>query len=283
MDFIHDVLKKAEQEGKIESRVLSWQHSAANAESKALNKVERDLPSYFLTLPEDVLNEIQIIHDNIQTLAEQQNLTVIGVASAQPNSGTSLVAATLSVVAARGCKASANGRFIQQRSHNAHDRATERGEQGVLLLDAQLRNPSAHKIFGLRADAGLSDYFHRDILPGSLINYIPDLHLNVITAGNESPEYHGQVDTARALSLVEFLKQEFSCVIVDLPPIIRFAEGKALAKLCDAVVLVVSSGRSRYPVVEEARRILDDAQVNVLGGIVTRRKFYIPDLIYRWL
>lgn len=279
MDFIHDVLKKAEQEGKIASRVLSRQHSAATAESKALNKVERDLPFYFLTLPENVLNEIQIIHDNIQALAEQQNLTVIGVASAQPNSGTSLVAATLSVVAARGCKASANGRSFQQRSHNGRDVA----EQGVLLLDAQLRNPSAHKIFGLRADAGLSDYLQRNILPGSLINYIPDLHLNVVTAGNESPKYHGQVDTARALSLVKFLKQEFSRVIVDLPPILRFAEGKALAKLCDAVVLVVSSGRSRYPVVEEARRILDDAQVNVLGGIVTRRKFFIPDLIYRWL
>ncbi len=210
MDFIHDVLKKAEQEGKIESRVLSWQHSAANAESKALNRVERDLPFYFLTLPENVLNEIQIIHDNIQTLAEQQNLTVIGVASAQPNSGTSLVAATLSIVAARSCKSSANGRFYQQRSHNVRDLAAEDAEQGVLLLDAQLRKPSAHKIFGLRADTGLSDYLHRDVSPRSLINYIPDLNLNVITAGSENPDYSGQVDKARALSLVEFLSQEFS-------------------------------------------------------------------------
>ena len=79
------------------------------------------------------------------------------------------------------------------------------------------------------------------------------------------------------------LKNQFEFVFLDLPPYLHSTHSKLLTRLCDGVVLVVQAGRTRWQTVAETRRLLEKANIPILGGVLNRREFSIPELFYRML
>ena len=72
-------------------------------------------------------------------------------------------------------------------------------------------------------------------------------------------------------------------IFIDIPPLLEYAEGITLSKLCDGVVLNVKSGSTRWESVQEAKGLLEKANVNILGTILNRRKSYVPDWVSKYL
>ncbi|NIR51882.1 CpsD/CapB family tyrosine-protein kinase [candidate division KSB1 bacterium] len=261
MDFIHEVLKKAEQEGKIDSNLVPWKSANRGNDANKEQNTDRGSAASFITFPDEILDEVQIILDNIRSVAKKQALRIIGVTSPDSKAGTSTLATMISLIMARN----------------------QNPGSETLLIDAQLRNPTLHEFFRLSLSPGLFDYLQDQISHDSIINDFDQFNLNVITAGQAHKDFAVQLISEKLNNLLQKLKQKFECIFLDIPPVLRFAEGLSLSKLCDGLILVVRSGHTRGEAVEETKRLLKTAEVNVLGGILNRREFFIPEKLYRFL
>jgi Mrp family chromosome partitioning ATPase len=72
-------------------------------------------------------------------------------------------------------------------------------------------------------------------------------------------------------------------VIIDAPPILADVTGVALSRKVSGVVLVVEAEKTRAPIIEQARRVIETGGGRVLGVILNKRKHHIPGWLYRRL
>lgn len=286
MDFFHDVLNKAKEEGKIAPELLPWEAILSEPSDDAEPKIEElkpNGPSQRPPFPDELSMDVQRISENMRFLAKERGLQVIGMVSAGPNEGTSTLAAMISVTTA----GRQNGIVAPDPSEGQNNSRAEPNsrnpKRGVVLIDAQLKHPVLHKMFGRSTKPGLvellSDQNSLDTVLQSLLN----LDLRLIAIGDKGKVAWIPSDTERLRPLLESLKAQFEFVFLDIPPLLHYAEGTALCKLCDGVILVVRAGETRWEVVEEAKRFLDKAGVNLLGAVLNRREFFIPEGVYRRL
>ena len=145
----------------------------------------------------------------------------------------------------------------------------------VLVIDADLRHPSHHSIFGMSNDAGLTT-----ILSGSLtkedifsaIKHDSEFGVSVLTAGpqtNNPSELMGSDGMERLIATVAAF---FDHIIIDAPPVAYFADSAVLASLVDGVVLVVGSGKTSRKVIMRSQKELLDVGANILGVVLNNVK-----------
>lgn len=81
--------------------------------------------------------------------------------------------------------------------------------------------------------------------------------------------------------LLKSLTNHFNFVLVDCSPVIQYPEALFASRYMDGVYLVVETGKTRRPVVQESLNHLAQAGANVSGIIMNKRSFHIPKWIYR--
>jgi capsular exopolysaccharide synthesis family protein len=127
----------------------------------------------------------------------------------------------------------------------------------VVLLDADLRRPSAHALLGIPQQPGLVDVLGGSASLEDALVLLPDLHLAVVPAGlppAQPAELLGSGAMRRAL---ETLRSRFDRVVIDTPPVIPLADVGVLAPQCDGVILVVRAGITPKPLIERALGTFD--------------------------
>ena len=145
----------------------------------------------------------------------------------------------------------------------------------VLLVDADLRKPRLHKIFGLENETGLSTILADqwgDIDPLKMVEHVDKSKLDVLTSGPvmpDSTELLGSEEMRRLLSTFHYT---YDFVVIDSPPIAYFADGVLLSALVDSVVLVVTSGESTRETARHAQQLLQDAGANIYGVVLNKVK-----------
>lgn len=181
--------------------------------------------------------------------------------------------------------ANANGRTFTVTSAHAHEGKTSvasnlaitlAGVHGrVLLVDADLRRPRLHHIYGVPNVWGLSNLLRETQPPRdcgvdalSLRTDIPGLFL--LPSGTATESIATLLHTGSASELVKRLREHFDVVIFDSPPMMEFCEARVLGQLSDAVVLVLcAGGTSRDDARAAAERFAEDGTV-VLGTILNQ-------------
>lgn len=81
----------------------------------------------------------------------------------------------------------------------------------------------------------------------------------------------------------ETLRQRFELVVVDAPASSGMFDGILLSRHMDGVVLVVEAEETRTPVAAHLRDELVDAGASIVGVVLNKRRFHIPQFFYRWL
>jgi Mrp family chromosome partitioning ATPase len=76
------------------------------------------------------------------------------------------------------------------------------------------------------------------------------------------------------------LRAKYGWVIVDGPPTTVYSDAGILAPLVDGVVLVVQAEKTRWQVAEQAKRILEESGARLLGAVINRRRYHIPQALY---
>ena len=153
----------------------------------------------------------------------------------------------------------------------------------ILLVDANIRKPTQHKKFGFEREVGLSDVLMGAAPLTSAIREDDASGISIMTAGSKVPSA-AQLLTASALQgIVMGMLPLFDWVIIDGPPVTAYPDSASIAIACGGAVLVVGAESTRSEVVGEARRILEDTGVDLLGAVLNRRRYHIPNFIYRRL
>lgn len=141
----------------------------------------------------------------------------------------------------------------------------------VLLIDADMRNPSLHRMFDRSRSPGLVDALRNRLDLGSVTHAIPSLGgLHLLTGGEQLSRPGDVVASPAMTELLERAYEEYDAVILDSPPALLAADASGLAShpSTDVVMIVNRSGKRKH--LESALSKLAVTEAKVLGLVVNR-------------
>jgi capsular exopolysaccharide synthesis family protein len=153
----------------------------------------------------------------------------------------------------------------------------------VLLIETNLRAPSLHAAFRIEPERGLSDLVSNGDKPDFYIKKVKPGNLSVVTAGSKLTGAVSLFESDRFNEFLTSVRVVFDYIILDGPPIPSFSEARVLCPKVDGVVLVIEAGKTREQVAVWAKKELEEAGGKVLGVVLNKRKFYIPEWISKRL
>jgi capsular exopolysaccharide synthesis family protein len=154
--------------------------------------------------------------------------------------------------------------------------ALTEANNNVLLIDADLRNPQLHNLFGIENTQGLTSILS-DTKPCQSYTLqqigrpaaLPNLH--VLTSGPQSAGSAGLLHSARTSEFMEKARSMFDIIIIDAPPVLAYADARTLAKLSDGVAFVIRPDEtSPDDILAALQRFAEDG-TPVLGSIAIAR------------
>lgn len=143
----------------------------------------------------------------------------------------------------------------------------------VLLVDADLRSPTLHRVLKLSNSWGLCDVLCSDnpinnIGTSQLVRHTDIPGLDLLPAGTtrESPSH--LLYSPRVNELFRRLIQDYDLVLIDSPPMMHLADARALGRVANGVVLVLRSGQTTVAQAQLAvRRFVEDG-THIVGTIL---------------
>ncbi|RCJ41491.1 lipopolysaccharide biosynthesis protein [Nostoc punctiforme NIES-2108] len=212
-------------------------HSSIPGLDRPIPKIiGRDIP-YF-----PVGNAYQILQVNLKFLCSDKPLKSIVITSSVAKEGKSDVSANLAVTMAQA------GRR-------------------VLLVDADMRHPIQHHIWGLTNTMGLSNILINQASLDTVVQQVMP-NLEVLTSGVLPPNPVAMLDSQRMAALISNFGRDYDLVIFDTPPLSGIADAAVLSTLTDGILLVVRPGVVDLNSANAAKEFLTQSGQKVLGIVI---------------
>jgi polysaccharide biosynthesis transport protein len=151
------------------------------------------------------------------------------------------------------------------------------------IIDGDLRRPGVARAFGVSCQRGLGD-----VLVGSAkleevlvpVDAVPNL--TILPSGPSAPAHPGELVSSESMSdLLSVLRRQFEFVLVDSPPILPYADGRALSPLMDGVILVGRAGFTNREALARSMELLTEVHsAPVLEVVLNGADFVSPDYRY---
>lgn len=142
----------------------------------------------------------------------------------------------------------------------------------VLVIDADLRRPRLHNLFGIENDRGLADLLKDAALDDDAIanairpTAVPGL--SVLTSGTPTLSAANLLHSPNLGELFAKLKKQYDMVLVDTPPMLQMADARLVGRFGDAVVLVARAGHTTRDAILAAHQRFSEDRIRVLGTIL---------------
>lgn len=153
----------------------------------------------------------------------------------------------------------------------------------VLVIDADMRRPRLHSVFGIGNGQGLSTILSSEMKPEEIVavaQYDSESKLFLLPSGPIPPNPAELIGSQQMANLLRVMSDEFTHVVVDSPPIASFTDGVLVASMVDGVILVVHSGKSSRQVVSRSRQLLHDIGAKVFGVVLNNVNLRSQDNYY---
>jgi len=203
--------------------------------------------------PESSVSEaFRMLQTNLRYFNSDKSIKVIVISSAVPKEGKSTIAANLAF-------------SISQIGRR------------VLLVDADLRNPSQDKIWEVANEVGLSNVIRDQLnLDNAVTEIVPNFYL--MTVGEQMSNPSTLIDSSQMAVFVAQAAQKYDFVVIDTPPLTVAADATILGKLATGILFVVRPGVADTNSISIAKDLLEKAKQNVLGiamnGISAKQQYY---------
>jgi polysaccharide biosynthesis transport protein len=138
----------------------------------------------------------------------------------------------------------------------------------VLIVDSDLHRPRQHRILGTSNKHGLANVLigEENVEDNILETKIPNL--SFLPSGKLSSGVHGLLDTERMRSLCDDLKEQYSIVFFDAPPIIGVSDASLLVRQMDGVLLVIQHRKYPRALSSRAKAMVENMGANLLGVVL---------------
>jgi capsular exopolysaccharide synthesis family protein len=200
---------------------------------------------YAVNQPKSLAAEAyRTLRTNLQFSSLDRPLRSLVVTSAVATEGKTTTAANLAVVMAQAGKR-------------------------VVLVDGDLRRPSAHRLFDLSNESGLTTALVEDLdALGGFLQATEVENLRVLAAGPVPPNPQELLGSQRMQDLLHKLEEEADVIVLDTPPILVVADASVLSARTDGVLVVVNTGRTRRAAVQQAVDGLGQVGAQLLGCVL---------------
>jgi succinoglycan biosynthesis transport protein ExoP len=188
----------------------------------------------------------RVLRTNLQFSSLDEPVRTLLITSPNPVEGKSTTVANLGVVMAQTGKS-------------------------VIVVDADLRRPVLHRIFGVENEQGLTDALlsAEPSLDGHLQPTGVD-NLRLLTTGPLPPNPSELLGSQRMATLIERLKEQADVVLFDSPPSLAVTDASVLATQTDGVLIVADAGRTRRTLAKESVARFQQVGANLLGVVLNR-------------
>jgi len=186
---------------------------------------------------------LDLLYQNIQLLSREQPFKSLVITSALAGEGKSTIILGLAISAAR----------LHQR---------------VLLIDADLRRPSLHKLLNLPNDRGLSNLLTSDTpIPQQVDAQHSNLRSNisVVTAGPTPIDPAKLLSSQRMREVMATFEQNYDLVLLDAPPVLGMVDSMLVGACCNGVIIVGRIERVTRSELTQTTQML--SQLNVIGVV----------------
>ncbi|WP_169088042.1 CpsD/CapB family tyrosine-protein kinase [Paenibacillus sp. PL91] len=187
----------------------------------------------------------RMLRTNIEFSTINQKLQIIMVTSSKPSEGKSTTCANMAVAFAQANKK-------------------------VLLIDADLRKPSQHHIFGKSNRTGLTTALFNQLKLEDIIQFTGTENLSIIQAGPTPPNPSELLSSDQMADLLKTARERYDVIIIDTPPIMSVTDAQIVATQSDGVVLVVDSGKVKKDVALKAKALLEHVKARLIGVVLNK-------------
>lgn len=190
-----------------------------------------------------VAEQYRTIRTNIQfaSSADQRVKTLV-VTSSGPSEGKSTTSANLAVVFAKA-------------------------GQKVLLVDADMREPTVYKTYQLNNQTGLSTVLSTGAILTESVQTTSVENLSILTSGPKAPNPSELLGSTKMDQVMEEARSRYDMVIFDLPPVVTVTDAQLMASKADGTLLVVRENWTRKDALNKAKELLTMVQARVLGVV----------------
>jgi non-specific protein-tyrosine kinase len=187
------------------------------------------------------------LRTNIQFSSVDKPLRRLLVTSPSPTEGKSVTAANLAIVMAQA-------------------------GQSVVLVDSDLRRPTAHTLFKLSNEVGVTNSLLASSNPDIDGHLLPTAveNLQLLASGPLPPNPSELLGSQRMGQLIECLEQQANIVIFDSPPILAVTDAAVLSRQMDGVLLIIEAGSTREGDAHRAIAELSKVGAPVLGAVLNK-------------
>lgn len=158
------------------------------------------------------------------------------------------------------------------KSHIAANLAIAMAMEGrrVVVLDADLRRPTQHKLFGLEQTPGLTDVL---IGTHSLSDVLTDTdfaNISLVTAGSQAPNPAELLGSEAMARLIDAMRGTADIILVDSPPVLAVSDSVLLSSRVDGVLFVASHAETKKGSGQQALQLLSRARAKVIGTVLNK-------------
>jgi succinoglycan biosynthesis transport protein ExoP len=153
----------------------------------------------------------------------------------------------------------------------------------VCLVDSNLRSPSLPQFFGITNHRGLTDALMQEGPIKGFAKQLQPENLWLLSCGSLAADSPNLLNSDRLNARITELRKEFNYVLIDASPLNVYGDAMALGKLTDGVVLVLEANSTRRDAAVQVTEALRTSQVHVLGAVLNKRTFPIPESLYQKL
>jgi receptor protein-tyrosine kinase len=153
----------------------------------------------------------------------------------------------------------------------------------ICLVDANFRSPSLPRLLGTTNGYGLTNALLQE---GPVQSFVRPLQMDnawLLSCGSLGPGSLNLLNSHNMKARFAELRTQFDYLLIDAPSLSRYADATALGRLTDGLVLVLEANSTRKETALNVMENLRAAQIQVLGAVLNKRTFPIPESLYRRL
>jgi protein-tyrosine kinase len=139
----------------------------------------------------------------------------------------------------------------------------------TLLIDANLRNPNQHLLFGLKCEIGLSTLLSGSCEAAETLSPVTSFDtLSVLCAGPVPSNPQELLSRVSFTRLVDTTPKAFDIIIIDTPPILEFADAQLIAARSGGCVLATRRNRTRMADIQRVHKQLAPSGARMVGAVI---------------
>ncbi len=138
----------------------------------------------------------------------------------------------------------------------------------TVIIDVDLRRPSANKVFNVEKGRGVTDVIVGDIKWQDVVLHTEVPGLDFILAGTSTPSSTELVGSENFANMIDDISKYYDKIVIDSPPVGAVSDALILSSLTDGVILVAKFGSTTKDRLKFSKRSLSDVKANLLGCVI---------------